>query len=181
MRAYDRDKLLFLGEIQRDHESYHNHKEAVAWGAIVLYTFLTVHALATLGDSSGSDLLEGMLTTLFLVTLFFVTAFFVRAQFRLRSRAACLVAAALLLRSEMLSGQRNELDLSVSRHDVTNRDMQSSHSLPAILLEEADRFETRGAKSIRRLERGAWAFIIATLLFSLSWVWLPHLRVLAAR
>jgi len=78
--------LKYLSDTATRETSYHNHKESIAWAAIVIFFVLIIEVVKNLGSSP-------YLATFLILCAFIVVVYILRYQYRLRKEAANLIGA----------------------------------------------------------------------------------------
>ena len=104
-----RDEVLkLLSDIHAREVAYHNHKETSAWAGAALYAVLVASTVQVFHSAHPPDPSFRWWYTGYVVVLANVAAGYLFHQFRLRRRASAYVAAADLVRMEIVSSPSSQ-------------------------------------------------------------------------
>ena len=162
MTVEKNDALKYFSELRSHFSAYHNHKEASAWGAAVVYLVLLGQILGAVKDRSYAVKVGAF----FLVEILLVAVWvYVSAQFARRRDAANYIGACLALSAECLASQYDLLPSDSFRLVKSKDDDQHSpHVLAAIVLEKAKKLDEVGHGTRIRLERSVKMVLAVTAL-----------------
>jgi hypothetical protein len=154
----------FLRAIQSHYAAYHNHKENSAWAGVAFFVAVLAGGATILRDHLSSLRPNERMGLIAVVALLCgVTCFFLREQFRLRKRAADIVAASCRAQTDILSNPSEAIDpLQWQIEQSIDSEMQSSHFLPRRLNTLATELSAQGQGARKALE--ACAYLLVTLL-----------------
>ena len=175
--------LKYLSDIVAPATSYYNHKETVAWAAILLYFVLMIEVV--------KDLRSGpFVATVFSLGAFIVMIYILRYQHRLRKRAATLIGACYRLIAEYLpkddeylqnvdftviSLQKETKQFPKSDRGLTG---QYPYILPNVLLDMMKEMDQFGRKPRIGLERGSYVLVVFGFIIALAIIWSAILEVI---
>jgi hypothetical protein len=165
--------LDLLKDLQSHYGTYHNHKENVAWAGIALFVVLVAGIANTLRQADLSCVARAG-TSLVVIGACVVCWLYVYEQFRLRRRAADLVAACVRLRSDVVSNPAVTVAASdwAPPSQVAAAGMQSMVMLPQAVLNAADNLATAGQSSREWLENCAYALLLGLAVSLLVAIWI---------
>jgi hypothetical protein len=163
--------LALLRDIRSHYASYHNHKEASAWGGIVLYAVLWSQ-LFKVANTSSCGLKIAMTIGILLATG--ITGYFLKKQFYLIYKGASYVAASFFLESDVTSKPNEELNLGIySPPSKEQRSRtKSNYVLPTILQEKADELNPYGGAFRSAIEKSGYSLLALLLLSGILLTWI---------
>ncbi len=138
----------YYEDTRKYYSSYHNHKEASAWGGIVLYV-LFCGAAARLDTPNSSVLWFNIGFSVFVAAIALSIILYVKNQYTLKDVAAAHTAAATFLLAEIILCSESKFDAREYMAIEESADVryQASHVLPKKLLEKSKVMATRGGFS----------------------------------
>ena len=175
--------LKYLSDIAAQATSYHNHKETIAWAAILLYFVLMIEVVKSL--RSGP-----LVATFFILGAFIIVIYILRYQYRLRKEAANLIGACCRLIAECLpkddeylqnvdftvtSLQKETKQFSKSDYGLTG---QYPYILPNVLLNMMKEMDQVGHKPRIGLEKGSYLLVTFGFIITLVITWSAILEVI---
>jgi hypothetical protein len=168
--------LEFLRDIQSHYGTYHNHKETVAWGGVVLFSGLLAGVTALFFGHDAQSMLTCSVRSGFsfaIIAALLICLLYVKKQFDLRKQAGDIVAACIRLRTEMVGNPARQINLEDwVLPMIGNVSMQSSHVLPRAVKETAEQLAQAGGRSRVVLESCAYAILIGVGVALIVRVWL---------
>ncbi|MBP1699485.1 MAG: hypothetical protein H6Q41_4673 [Deltaproteobacteria bacterium] len=157
--AVTKDNFLkYLSDIAAQATSYHNHKETIAWAAILLYFVLMIEVVKSL--RSGP-----LVATFFILGAFIIVIYILRYQYRLRKEAANLIGAL----------QKETKQFSKSDYGLTG---QYPYILPNVLLNMMKEMDQVGHKPRIGLEKGSYLLVTFGFIITLVITWSAILEVI---
>jgi len=175
--------LKYLSGIAARATSYQNHKETIAWAAILLYFVLMMEVVKSL--RSGP-----LVATFFILGAFIIVIYILRYQYRLRKEAANLIGACYRLIAECLpkddeylqnvdftvtSLQKETKQFSKSDYGLTG---QYPYILPNVLLNMMKEMDQVGHKPRIGLEKGSYLLVTFGFIITLVITWSAILEVI---
>jgi len=175
--------LKYLSGIAARATSYQNHKETIAWAAILLYFVLMMEVVKSL--RSGP-----LVATFFILGAFIIVIYILRYQYRLRKEAANLIGACYRLIVECLpkddeylqnvdftvtSLQKETKQFSKSDYGLTG---QYPYILPNVLLNMMKEMDQVGHKPRIGLEKGSYLLVTFGFIITLVITWSAILEVI---
>ncbi len=177
------DFLKYLSDTATRETSYHNHKETIAWAAIVLYFVLMLEVVRRL-------LSWPYVATFLNLGAFAVVVYILHYQYRLRKEAANLVGACNRLIVEYLPKddeclqnvdftvaplQKERKTFLKSDYGITG---QYPYILPNVLLDMMKKMNQVGNEPRIGLERGSYLLVIFGFIITLGIIWSAMLEVI---
>jgi hypothetical protein len=177
------DFLKYLSDTATREVSYHNHKETIAWAAILLYFFLMIEVVKSLRSWP-------YVATFFSLGAFIVVVYILHYQYRLRKVAANLVGACYRLIVEYLPKddaclqnvdftvaplQKERKNFLKSNYGTTG---QYPYILPNFLLDMMKKMNQVGHEPRIGLERGSYLLVIFGFIITLGIIWSAILEVI---
>jgi hypothetical protein len=169
--------IKYLSDTASRETSYHNHKETIAWAAILLYFFLVVEVVK--GICSRPALATGIIVGATIVVLCVLSI-----QYRLRKDAANLIGACFWLIARYLpedDAVLQNLDLSVSplQKEEKTKSPKCSYRptghypfvLPKVLLETMEKTIEIGHGPRIFLEWISYLLVIVSAIISVIIIW----------
>jgi hypothetical protein len=177
--------LKYLSDTATRETSYHNHKETIAWAAILLYFVLMIEVLKSLRSWP-------YVATVFSVGAFIVVVYILRYQYRLRKEAANLIGACYRLIVEYLP--KDDECLQNVDFTVTPLEKEAKQSpkfdygltghypyiLPNVLLDMMKKMDQVGHEPRIGLEKGSYFLVIFGFIITLAIIWSAILTVILA-
>ncbi len=179
------DFLKYLSDTATRETSYHNHKETIAWAAIVLYFVLMLEVVRRL-------LSWPYVATFFILGAFIVVVYILHYQFRLRKEAAKLIGACHRLIVEYLPKDEEclqNVDFTVTSlqketkqfpkffdHGLTG---QYLYILPNVLLDMMKKMDQAGHEPRIGLEKGLYLLVTFGFIITLMIIWSAILEVIS--
>jgi hypothetical protein len=166
------DVLKYLADTNARFGAYHNHKEAMAWAAVVLYYVFVVKLVDVAYSQHLASRGQRLTVTLILIVISLAALLVLREQHRLRQIAAEVYAACQRLASRCLSMNDDEIgSLDLSLAEPTSQYPGPAYLIKCLVLESvALRGAGRGAR--RRLERLSYWLVAIAMLVALGAIWL---------
>jgi hypothetical protein len=175
--------LKYLSDIAARATSYQNHKETIAWAAILLYFVLMMEVVKSL--RSGP-----LVATFFILGAFIIVIYILRYQYRLRKEAANLIGACYRLIAECLPKDDEYLqnvDFTVTSLQKETRQFPKSdygltgqypYILPNVLLNMMKEMDQVGHKPRIGLEKGSYLLVTFGFIITLVITWSAILEVI---
>jgi len=175
--------LKYLSDTATREISYHNHKETIAWAAIVIYFVLIIEVVKSLRSWPflATFLILGALIVVFGVLFY---------QYRLRKEAANLIGACYRLIVECLPKDGEclqNLDFTVTPlqkegEKVSKRNYRPAgrypYVMPNVLLDMMKKMNQVGHEPRIGLERGSYLLVIFGFVIALAIIWSGILEVM---
>ncbi len=177
------DFLEYLSDTATRETSYHNHKETIAWAAILLYFVLMIEVVKSLRSWP-------YVATFFSLGAFIVVVYILHYQYRLRKEAANLIGACHRLIVEYLPKDDECLQnvdftlapLQKERKQFLKSDYRTTgqypYLLPNVLLDMMKKMNQVGHEPRIGLERGSYLLVIFGFVITLGIIWSAILEVI---
>jgi len=182
--AVTKDNFLkYLSDTATREISYHNHKETIAWAAIVIFFVLIIEVVKSLRSWP-------FLATFLLLCALIVVLFVLRYQYRLRKEAANLIGACYRLIIEYLPKDDEclqNVDLTVvplqkERKKFPKGDYRPTghypYVIPNILLDMMKKMNQVRHEPRIGLERGSYLLVIIGFIITLGIIWSGIIEVI---
>lgn len=152
------DILKFLSDTANLYESYHNHKELSAWGALVFYVLLIMGVLNAIKNEPTEPYKIGAIA--FISIVGFIINCFICIQFEGRRKAAnyvsacqdltgkCLFEEIDLFEEEKEKKELYEKESKKQKSKVCKPEFMADYYLPKIIIVKAE--EIRGNKKAQK-------------------------------
>ena len=177
------DFLKYLSDTANRETSYHNHKETIAWAAILLYFVLMIEVVKSLRSWP-------YVATFFILGAFIVVVYVLHYQYRLRKESANLVGACYRLIVEYVLNDNESLEdvdfamtpLQKERRKFPKFDYGLTghypYILPNVLLDMVKKMDEAGHEPRIGLERGSYLLVIFGFVITLGIIWSAILEVI---
>jgi len=177
------DFLKYLSDTATRETSYHNHKETIAWAAILLYFVLMIEVVKSLRSWP-------YVATFFILGAFIVVLYILRYQFRLRKEAAKLIGACHRLIVEYLPKDDEclqNVDFTVTPLQKETKQFPKSdygltgqypYILPNVLLDMVRKMDQVGREPRIGLEKGSYLLVTFGFIITLLIIWSGILEVI---
>ncbi len=175
--------LTYLSDTATRETSYHNHKETIAWAAILLYFVLMIDVVKSLRSWP-------YVATFFSLGAFIVVVYILHYQYRLRKEAANLIGACHRLIVEYLPKDDEclqDVDFTVAPLQEERKKVLKGHYgttgqypyiLPNVLLDMMKKMNQVGHEPRIGLERGSYLLVIFGFVITLGIIWSAILEVI---
>jgi len=170
------DFLKYLSDTALREQHYHNHKETIAWAAVVLYFVLIIEVVKDLR-------LWPSLATCIIGGAALVVVYVLYYQYKLRKEAANLIAACYRLIAEFLPlDDECFQNINFSVTSLKEEEENSSkcdnrpighlpYILPQVILDMMKEMNQVGHKPRIGLERGSYLIILLGFIISFAIFW----------
>ena len=177
------DFLKYLSDTATRETSYHNHKETIAWAAILLYFVLMIEVVKSLRSWP-------YVATFFILGAFIVVVYVLHYQYRLRKESANLVGACYRLIVEYVLNDNESLEdvdftmtpLQKERRKFPKFDYGLTghypYILPNVLLDMVKKIDQAGHEPRIGFERGSYLLVIFGFVITLGIIWSAILEVI---
>ncbi len=175
--------LTYLSDTATRETSYHNHKETIAWAAILLYFVLMIDVVKSLRSWP-------YVATFFSLGAFIVVVYILHYQYRLRKETANLIGACHRLIVEYLPKDDEclqDVDFTVAPLQEERKKVLKGHYgttgqypyiLPNVLLDMMKKMNQVGHEPRIGLEKGSYLLVTFGFIITLLIIWSAILEVI---